>query len=567
MFSSHSLTLPSFTLIIILISYTTSAAAATTPVPHAAAVGGGRWELLQRSIGISAMHMQLLYNDRVVLFDRTDFGLSNLSLPAGQCREDPNDTALTTDCTAHSAEYDVAANSIRPLVVHTDVWCSAGGVTPDGRLIQTGGYNDGERVVRVFQPCDTCDWQEIGAQLLVRRWYTTDHILPDGVVIILGGRRQYNYEFYPKTSLFSLPFLAQTNDPGSENNLYPFVILNVDGNLFVFANNRAILLDYTQNAAVKTYPMMPGGDPRNYPSTGSAALLPLTNLEGSVEAEVLVCGGAPKGSFQQALKGQFVRALDSCGRIKITHPSPEWSMETMPLARVMGDLLMLPNGHLLIINGAGAGTAGWEYGRDPVLNPVIYRPDDPEGSRFEVQNPTTIPRMYHSSAIVVRDGRVLVGGSNPHVTYNFTALYPTELSLEAFHPPYLDPNLSDLRPEIISPAVRGTRKRYGDLMIIRFAVSGTLDSNMVKVTMMSPPFNTHSFSMSQRLLVLSGGGEGAAAMRSVRVTTSQWYNSACEEVEVQVRMPGSANLAPPGYYLLFVVHQDIPSEGIWIHIQ
>ncbi|KAK4351909.1 hypothetical protein RND71_027427 [Anisodus tanguticus] len=121
---------------------------------------GGKWELLMSNIGISAMHMQLLNNDRVVMYDRTDFGASNISLPNGKCRNNPNDLALKVDCTAHSVEYDVSTNSIRPLMVQTDVWCSSGSATSDGTLVQIGGFNDGKRMVRVFRPCNTCDWQE-----------------------------------------------------------------------------------------------------------------------------------------------------------------------------------------------------------------------------------------------------------------------------------------------------------------------------------------------------------------------------------------------------------------------
>ncbi|KAE8670360.1 hypothetical protein F3Y22_tig00112159pilonHSYRG00342 [Hibiscus syriacus] len=73
----------------------------------------GSWQLLQKSIGISAMHMQLLRNDRVIMFDRTDFGPSNLPLPGGKCRNDPTDTALKVDCTAHSVEYDVYSGLLR----------------------------------------------------------------------------------------------------------------------------------------------------------------------------------------------------------------------------------------------------------------------------------------------------------------------------------------------------------------------------------------------------------------------------------------------------------------------
>ncbi|XVF38717.1 hypothetical protein REPUB_Repub20aG0125900 [Reevesia pubescens] len=421
----------------------------------------GSWQLLQKSIGISAMHMQLLRNDRVIMFDRTDFGPSNLPLPNGKCL---NDSTGTLDCTAHSVEYDVFSNKFRALTVQTDVWCSSGAIMPDGNFVQTGGFNAGERRVRVFSPCSTCDWQEIPNGLAAKRWYATNHILPDGRQIIVGGRGQFNYEFVPKNIVadkINLPFLSQTNDRGIENNLYPFVFLNVDGNLFIFANNRAILFDYVNNIVVKTYPTIPGGDPRSYPSTGSAVLLPLKIKASAIQAEVLVCGGAPKGSYVQALNGTYIGALNTCARITITDSNPQWVMETMPLARVMGDMILLPNGNVLLINGAGSGSAGWELGRDPVLSPVLYRPDNEIGSRFETQNPTTIPRMYHSTAALIRDGRVLVAGSNPHAFYNFTGvLFPTELRLEAFSPAYLDAKFDNLRPTIIAPkSMSGIRYR------------------------------------------------------------------------------------------------------------
>ncbi|XP_030446372.2 aldehyde oxidase GLOX-like [Syzygium oleosum] len=534
---------------------------AAQPPPPRAFAAAARWQLLQSNIGIVAMHMQLLHNDRVVIFDRTDFGKSNLSLPDGHCRHDPTETAVVDDCTAHSVEYDVASNAFRPLMVQTDVWCSSGAATVDGSLVQTGGYRDGERQVRIFVPCSdgSCDWREIANGLGARRWYATNQILPDGRQIVIGGRRQFNYEFYPKSgrapNVYSLPFLVETNDRGIENNLYPFVHLNVDGNLFIFANNRAILFDYVNNKVVRTYPTMPGGDPRCYPSTGSSVLLPLKTTAQSaknVVAEVLVCGGAPKGAFTQAMGGKFLGALNTCGRIRITDPNPQWAMETMPQARTMGDMVMLPNGDVLIINGVAAGTAGWEYGRNPVLKPVIYRPDAPAGGRFALQDPSGIPRAYHSTAVLLRDGRVLVGGSNPHNYYNFTGvIFPTELRLEAFRPPYLDPERSGSRPQIIFPSSQA-KIRYSQSFVVRFTVAGNVSTDAVSVTMVAPPFTTHSFSMNQRLLVIGGG-------KVANVGSSAFTADAVA--------PGSRNLAPAGYYMLFVVHQGVPSEGIWVQIQ
>jgi hypothetical protein len=66
----------------------------------------------------------------------------------GACRNDPNDLTLQHDCTAHSVLFDPATNTVRPLTILTDTWCSSGQFSPDGTLIQTGGDLDGFKVVR-----------------------------------------------------------------------------------------------------------------------------------------------------------------------------------------------------------------------------------------------------------------------------------------------------------------------------------------------------------------------------------------------------------------------------------
>ncbi|KAK9060266.1 hypothetical protein SSX86_020970 [Deinandra increscens subsp. villosa] len=106
------------------------------------------WFLLQCSIGIS--DIQLLPTDHVIMYDRIDYGCSNISLPDGKRCNDSREQALKRDCTSQYVEYNVATNVILPLTVLTDVWCSSDPLVFDGSLAQTGGYNDGELVVRVF---------------------------------------------------------------------------------------------------------------------------------------------------------------------------------------------------------------------------------------------------------------------------------------------------------------------------------------------------------------------------------------------------------------------------------
>jgi len=515
----------------------------------------GRWDLLSESVGISAMHMQLMHDNKVVIYDRTDFGPSNISLPGGLCRADPYDDALKIDCTAHSILYDTITDTYRPLMIQTDTWCSSGAVLPNGTLVQTGGFHDGDNVTRMFTPCtnDSCDWVEFPKYLSRRRWYATNQILPDGRIIIIGGRREFNYEFFPRSSprrTFQLSFLRETREGDVENNLYPFAHLLPDGNLFIFANTRSILFDYNQNRVVREFPSIPGGDPRNYPSTGSSVLLPLDENEYRIDPEVLVCGGAPSGAFQLAARGTFVRATPTCGRLRVTDQNASWVMETMPIPRAMGDMLLLPTGDVIVINGVQLGTAGWELGRLPATRPVIYHPSHPSDQRFSVMPPSPRPRMYHSAAILLADGRVLVGGGNPHVYYNFTnVVYPTDLSLETFSPPYLSTDYASVRPVILS--VDGTISR-GQRFLVSFSVEEYLTQSVLSVRIVAPSFTAHSFSMNQRMVVLK--------IDDIIYDDTSSYTSS-------VFGPSSAEIAPPGYYMLFVVHSGIPSSGVWVRIQ
>ncbi|XP_058104923.1 aldehyde oxidase GLOX1-like [Magnolia sinica] len=515
----------------------------------------GVWKVVKKNLGISAMHMALLPNDMIIAFDRTDFGPSNITLPHGKCRHDSHDQALTTDCYAHSIEFDPNNRNVRPLTVQTDTWCSSGALAPDGTLIQSGGFNDGDRSIRTFSPCKDCDWFEIQNGLTVRRWYASNQILPSGKIIVVGGRDQFNYEFIPKTSksdqsVFKLPFLRETRGLSAENNLYPFLHLSPDGNLFIFANDRAILLDYINHKVVREFEPIPGGYSRNYPSAGSSVLLPVLLSDKNVKAEVLICGGALPDSNYNANRGIFMPASNTCGRLKITDVSPKWEMEEMPMRRVMSDMIILPTGDVLIINGAEKGTSGWGVARDPVLTPVLYRTELSENVArgFETLNPSKIPRLYHSTAHLLPDGRVLVGGSNPNSGYSFTnVLYPTELSLETFSPPYLSPTIRRPKITFVKP---GTNLTYKQRFSIEFE-SKKGDTNGIYVTMVAPSFTTHSNSMNQRLLVL--------AVDRIHQDSRSYA--------IDGLAPATPNLAPPGHYLLFVVHDGVPSRGKWVHIK
>ncbi|GAB4852622.1 hypothetical protein Ancab_016836 [Ancistrocladus abbreviatus] len=514
----------------------------------------GKWEIVSKNSGVSAMHMQLMPNNKVIMFDATSLGKSDIQLPPGvPCRQIRNTGDF--DCFAHSVEFDIFTAHVRPLKVITDPWCSSGGLASDGTLVSTGGWADGERSIRYNGVCETCDWRESPVKLSDNRWYATQAVLADGRFIVIGGRGAFNYEFIAPEGQFSpgkidLPFLQQTTDQ-YENNLYPFVHLAPDGNLFILANNKAILLDVKNNMIVKNYPELPGGA-RNYPGSGCSAILPI-DIQ-NPDPEVLVCGGGQPLAFGKAEnEGVFLPALDTCGRIRIMQPNAQWEIEQMPSPRIMGDMLNLPNGEILIINGAKMGASGWRYADDPNLTPLTYDPYKPAGQRFKELKATNIPRMYHSSSAVLPDGKILVAGSNTNPSYQLKGVkFPTELRVEKLSPPYLDPKLRRYRPEVnavLVPKISG----YGMQIVIPFRLKEKLvEKEDIMVTMYQPPFTTHGYSMNQRLLDLTITSLVPGFMRT-------W--------NVVAQAPTKGEVAPPGYYILFVNYRGVPSVGSWIHLQ
>ncbi len=121
----------------------------------------------------------------------------------------------------------------------------------------------------------------------------------------------------------------------------------------------------------------------------------------------------------------------------------------------MGQFILLPDGTMLIVNGGINGTAGYAqatgqtptfgqmaFGESlasgPQLTPAIYDPTKSSGERWSQSglSAASFPRLYHSSAILLPDGSVLIAGSNPNVDVNTSTVFPTTYTAEKFYPPY-----------------------------------------------------------------------------------------------------------------------------------
>lgn len=173
------------------------------------------------------------------------------------------------------------------------------------------------------------------------------------------------------------------------------------------ANNQSIIYDI-ETGDERILPNIPNGVRVTNPLDGSAILLPLSPP--NYDPEVLVCGGTNiTDTTPQAEISSQTPATDQCSRILLTEEGIErgWIIERMLESRVMNELVHVPNGRVLIINGAQTGVAAISGTKDPVGNsnadhpaftPSLYTPDAPLGQRISNAGmPTTnIARLYHS---------------------------------------------------------------------------------------------------------------------------------------------------------------------------
>ncbi|KAE8731971.1 hypothetical protein F3Y22_tig00002317pilonHSYRG00037 [Hibiscus syriacus] len=320
----------------------------------------GKWEMFSKNSGVSAM-------TRIA---------KTFVVPKGPVED---------HCFAHSVLMDFETTKVLPLELKYDTWCSSGALDVKGRLVSTGGYNNGSDTVRILGKCDGCQWKESPATLGNGRWYATQVTLGDGRFMVFGGRdSRHMNSFHQKAN-------ATPKTKSSISN----------GNLFIFANNRSFLLNPKTNLVVHEFPVLPNGA-RSYPASGCSCMLPITlqpdEKRTVIPAEVLDCGLIDISQMQKA----------------------NWKILQMPSARILGDSMVLPTGDLLLVNGAKSLSAGWDDARDPNLVPVLY---SVAWSEFKELNPSTIPHMYHSTSEVLPDAKILIAGSNTNAKIHVCTTY------------------------------------------------------------------------------------------------------------------------------------------------
>ena len=243
---------------------------------------------------------------------------------------------------------------------------------------------------------------------------------------------------------------------------------------------------------------------------GTSVLLPLRPP--NYEPRVLIAGGDP------------APAQMTSEWIDLSAPTPAWtSLPNLNQARDnQVNSVLLPDGRVLVVGGVAVGPDGGFAELFDSRNPT---------AGWERCAPMQTKRGYHSTAILLTDGSVLVGGDPPG-TWGAGG----SIANERYYPSYC------FQPR---PAITGSPAAvdYG----ASFTVSTPQAASIGEIVLLRPGAVTHGFNMSQRFVECTITGHGAAS--------------------VQATAPPDGTVAPPGWYLLFIVDTArVPSRAAWIRL-
>ncbi|KAI0305706.1 glyoxal oxidase [Multifurca ochricompacta] len=520
---------------------------------------------------VSAQQLFLGTVDKVYIVDKTE-----------------NNPTTIHDHPAWAAEFSISKSLARPMDVITNSFCAGGSVLGNGTWVNIGGnqavtyggatalsqnggspYNDPDGGKSLLNPCDdnNCDWI-LASTMTTRRWYPSIETLEDGSLIIIGGcewggfvndaaQSNPTYEYFPsRGNPITSPILTNT----LPLNLYPLTFLLPSGRLLIQANWQTAMLDYQKGVEYRIDDIPDAV--RTYPASAGVVMMPLTPSN-NWTATVMFCGGTNIEPNAWVTNWNIAQHGTSSSCVQITPDvSPSYNhVDPLPEGRTMGNLILLPTGQVLCLNGAGTGVAGYgndswaigqSYADHPILQPVVYNSSAPSGSQWSRDglSASVVPRMYHSTATLLPDGSVLVAGSNPNSDYVDSGVpYPTEYRIEKFYPTYF----SQRRPAPTGiPASLGYGGPFFNLSLSASDLfNDTENVKRSKVVVMRTGFSTHTMNMGQRLVQLEHSYtvdvEGSATLH-------------CSAV------PPNPAIFPPGPAFLFVVVDGVPSVGIPIMV-
>jgi Domain of unknown function (DUF1929)/Glyoxal oxidase N-terminus len=450
-----------------------------------------------------------------------------------------------------------------------NIWCAGNSLLADGQVLVTGGNlkylvpggtsYEGLNKVYTFDPF-TETWTHQVDDMNHGRWYPSQLLLPDGRTFIMGGLDEFGAANKNEDlELFNPP--ATRGGQGSISFLGPEGVLDDAGmpargdyypHLFWMPSGRGLVAGpYTNDSWWFDVPANPA-------TFGTTSWSEIPNFGNSrVWGTAVLVPGGTGGSHQVVQLGGSEAPITGDDPATNTaevfdEGTSQWTRhgtgDTFVLneARSHANTVLLPDATMVTVGGGVGSTSGPSDSGAPgqwAANTAQKQLElwDPATSRWRLGPPQREFRTYHSTAVLLPDARVVSAGDDYNGRFG-DRLDFTHDSAEIYEPPYLfDGDSPAPRPDLVSAPQAIQPGQSFDIGTDPAKPAAT------RAVLMAPGATTHAVDMNQRYVRLTVTGQAAD-----RLT---------------VTAPPSVNVAPPGYYMLFVLDADgTPSCAAFLRV-
>ena len=299
----------------------------------------------------------------------------------------------------YAAVWDPAAGAFTEINnTRHDMFCGGTAMLPDGRVMVNGGRNT-TRLSSIFN-WRTNQWVAV-TNMNDGRWYNTSVALSDGSIFTVTGDGGWNTaerwtEAGGWSRLTGINWATVVAQPGYVTNWHPLVVVAPDNRLFHGGPTDQMNWITTAGAGSLTYSNVnvPGA---HFPKEGCFAMFN--------EGRILVAGGSASTTPNPS-DASTGTSTNLAFTTDIRSGTPVVAnTASMKYVRQFANSVILPNGEVMVIGGNSSGLKFNDTGS--ILSPEIWNPTT--GQWREVTD-MSVPRNYHSLALLLPDGRVWSGG-------------------------------------------------------------------------------------------------------------------------------------------------------------
>ncbi|WYZ43433.1 hypothetical protein EsH8_VI_001132 [Colletotrichum jinshuiense] len=396
------------------------------------------------------------------------------------------------------------------------MFCPGTSMDADGRIIVTGGSSASKTSVLDFKKGESSSWAPL-SNMQISRGYQSSCTTSEGKVFVIGGSfsgagRRDGEIFDPKTNTWTKLAGCPVKPLVMQRGMFP------DSHAWLWSWKNGSVLQAGPAKQMNWYDTKGAGSntPAGLRGVDEDSMCGVSVMYDAVAGKIFTYGGGQAYTGVKSTSNAHILTLGEPGQaVKVQ------KVQNGQYNRGFANAVVLPDGKIWVVGGMQ--TMQLFSDNTPQLTPELF---DPVTGNFTPTTPHTVPRNYHSTALLMADATIWSGGGGL-CGVNCKA---NHFDGQFWSPPYLfeaDGKTPAKRPVIQS--LSENTVKAGSPITITMQDAGKYTFSMLRVSA-----TTHTVNTDQRRIPLDGkdGGDGR---------------------KFTVSVPSDYGIAVPGYYMLFAM--------------